>query len=136
MKTDRLSSLADPVLGTLVLESDDHLWCETRLELGGRPITFLIGGDQEPSPGLLQHARDIVAAWPEFEARVAAFLLREADVHSRDSSEIRALRIDSIELWWQDRPDDGMIYFTGSSERRLWRCDYIGRQPRDLGFDS
>jgi hypothetical protein len=136
----RRTEVFDPVLGNLTLEPSDQQWWEVQLILGSRPVTFAIGGDQEPSGVLLQHARDIVATFPVFEARITAFLAHEAQQayarHANLASEARALRIEGINLFWPDRPEDGMIYFTGAAEGRVWRCDYVGREPRALGFDS
>jgi hypothetical protein len=53
------------------------------------------------------------------------------------ADEIRQLVIDTVHLPWSDRPDDGMIYFTGpADELRSWRCDYVNRKPTALGCDT
>jgi hypothetical protein len=52
------------------------------------------------------------------------------------SKEMAELTIEDVCLFWPDRPNDGMIYFHGPDETRVWRCDYVNREPRDLGFDS
>ena len=79
--------------------------------------------------------------WPGFSRKVADFLEREAREmegarQPRPAEEIRQLTLESICLFWPDRPDDGMLYFDGPDEYRVWRCDYVDREPRALGFDS
>ena len=44
--------------------------------------------------------------------------------------------LEGVCLFWPDRPDDGMIYFQGPDESRVWRCDYVSRKPRGPNFDS
>ena len=63
------------------------------------------------------------------EARTVKCLTQYAD-------EIRQLAIQDVCLFWPDRPDDGMIYFKGPDEFKVWRCDYVARKPQGLGFDS
>lgn len=99
-------------------------------------IGFTIGGDTEPSPVLIAHAQEIVRSFPEFRQRVGAFLAAEALRLPVFAEEIRELEIEEICLFWPIRPDDGMIYFRGPDEFRVWRCDYIGRSPVGLGFDD
>jgi hypothetical protein len=52
------------------------------------------------------------------------------------SGEIRQLRLEFVGLLWPDRPNDGLLYFNGPNEYRVWRCDYISRKPQILGFDD
>jgi len=63
------------------------------------------------------------------EARTVKHLTQFAD-------EIRQLTIEDVCLFSPDRPEDGMIYFNGSDEFRVWRCDYVALKRRRLGFDS
>jgi hypothetical protein len=39
-------------------------------------------------------------------------------------------------LFWPERPNDGMLYFKGPDETRVWRSDYRNRLAEGLGFDS
>ena len=127
----------DPLLGRFVFNRDNRWW-ETQALLGGQPVTFVIGGNEQPDPGLLNHARDIFARFAEIDTRVRAFLDREAQSPKLRGAvaEISNLRIESINLLWPKRPNDGMIFFAGSSNDRIWRCDYVGREPQGLGFDN
>ena len=50
--------------------------------------------------------------------------------------EIEQLRIEDVCLFWPKRPNDGMIYFKEPDRYRVWRCDYVGRKPKGLGFDD
>ena len=128
----------DSVLGELRL-SDDAEWWEGHTTVASRTVGFNLGGQGRPDARLIAHARDIIRSLPEFERMVSAFLADEARTckHlTRFADEIRQLTIDHVNLFWPDRPDDGMIYFTGPDEFRVWRCDYVARKPRGLGFDS
>ena len=132
-----LREIVDPVLGLCVPDQAERWW-RASVTLDGRQIAFLFGGDFEPDPALLAHARDIVGEFDAFERRVTEFLRQEAagidDPYAR--AEIEGLQIDEVCLFWPRRPNDGMIYFTGPSDDRLWRCDYVDRACRDLGFDT
>ena len=88
---------------------------------------------------LLAHAADILRKRDAFVAAVSQFLKEEAEkIRSPRSyrDEIEGLKIDRVCLFWPERPDDGMISFSGGRDYRLWRCDYVARQPKGLGFDS
>lgn len=131
-------SVTDSVLGELRL-SDGAEWWEGRITVGSRTLGCKIGGESQPDSRLMAHAHDIVRSLPEFEQLVSAFLADEARTvkHlTRFADEIQQLRIEDVCLFWPDRPDDGMIYFKGPDESRVWRCDYVGRKPRGLGFDE
>jgi len=131
-------SVTDSVLGELRL-SDDGEWWEGLSTVGSRTVGFKIGGKGKPDTLLIAHAHDIVRSLPDFEGSVFAFLADEALTAkhlTRFADEIRLLTIEDICLFWPDRPDDGMIYFKGSDEFRVWRCDYIARKPQRLGFDD
>jgi hypothetical protein len=124
----------DPVLGTLRLAEEN--WWEASVAIDGRTLGFKIGGKIEPDSALIAHARDIVRSFPEFEKMVAEFLTSEAKGMPSAADEIGQLVIEDVMLCWPKRPDDGMIYFKGPEQYRLWRCDYVGRKPRGLGFDN
>ena len=131
-------SVTDSVLGELRL-SDEAAWWEGRATIGSKTVGFMIGGEGKPDARLIAHAHDIVRSLPEFEQSVSEFLAGEARTvkHlTRFTDEIRQLTIEDVCLFWPDRPDDGMIYFKGPDEFRVWRCDYVARKPRGLGFDS
>ena len=128
--------VTDDVLGPLVHDRGEDWWTGTATCPDGRRLSFKLAGERAPHPLLLAHARDIVAAHREFARTVSAFLVAEADAHERFADEVRKLEVGEICLFWPDRPDDGMIYFTGPDESRLWRCDYVDRRPVGLGFDS
>lgn len=131
-------SVTNSVLGELRL-SDDAEWWDGRATVGSRMLGFKIGGEGKPDSRLIAHARDIVRSLPEFEQSVSAFLPDEACTvkHlTRFADEIRQLTIEDVCLFWPDRPDNGMIYFKGPDESRVWRCDYVARKPRGLGFDG
>jgi hypothetical protein len=85
---------------------------------------------------LIADALDIVQTLDDFERMIAEFLVEEARRQGRFADEIRQLAIEDVCLFWPDRPDDGMTYFKGNDEFRLWRCDYVGRKSEALGFDS
>jgi hypothetical protein len=70
---------------------------------------------------------------------IQEFLQKEADqvkVLRRFAGEIRQLKIEHISLFWPKRHNDGMIYFRGPDKYRVWRCDYVDRKPKGLGFDD
>jgi hypothetical protein len=128
----------DPILGTLTWSEDDKAWVSsaTDRDVGFR---FQISGIVEPDKALLAHAADILQNKDDFIARVMQCVRSEAElVRSlrpyRD--EIDGLRVERVCLFWPNRPDDGMIFLSGGRDYRLWRCDYIARQPKGLGFDA
>jgi hypothetical protein len=131
-------SVIDSVLGELRL-SEDADWWEGNVALEGKSVGFKIGGWRKPDQKLLGHAYDIVRSFANFEHMIADFLAseaREAKCLGRFADEIRKLNIKDVCLFWPKRPNDGMIYFRGPDQYRVWRCDYVTHKPRGLGFDS
>jgi hypothetical protein len=133
-REQRVRETQDSVLGPLRLAEED--WWEATVATPNGDVGFKIGGKFEPDAALLAHARDIVHGFTEFEQMVARFLEEEAAHNTRMAAEIRQLAIEDVNLWWPKRPNDGMIYFKGPDPYRVWRCDYVLRKPRHLGFDS
>jgi hypothetical protein len=128
---------ADAQFGAMPFDADVGRWYVDLPNGDSPPVRITIAGDEAPAPALLAHARDFAADLPGMLARIAAFLETESRANDPGlAQEIRALEVDSVELMWAGRPDDGMIYFRGGDDDRLWRCDYVARRPRSLGFDS
>jgi hypothetical protein len=136
-KPHRVTKFAHPELGTLQWSEDDNYW-EVSVAVGDNTIRFLVGGDSEPSELLLSHARDIARNLPDFLSMVSGFLSAEAEKNSMSaySDEIKQLQIEQVCLFWPNRPNDGMIFFHAEENYPAWRCDYVNRRPRSLGFDS
>lgn len=133
---DRPPSVQHAKLGNLAWDEDTDTWV-ARLGTEGGDLTFRIGGIDAPDSRLLDHALDIVGSLSSFREQVAQFLIAEADAAPKAvRDEIGSLAVDEICLFWPDRPDDGMIYFSGGKDFRLWRSDYVARHPRQLGYDS
>jgi len=130
--------IVDPILGSLSWSKDDEAWLSSP-EHGGIGFRFEISGTPQPDESLLRHAADISQRREEFVLSVQRFLSEEAASVRHLSpfkEEIARLRIERVCLFWPERPDDGMIFFDGGHDYRGWRCDYIGRTPKGLGFDS
>jgi hypothetical protein len=134
-KTAERKSVSDPILGVLTPKGDGG-W-KASVRRSGRQIGFEIGGDRQPDSSLLLHAHDIVSEFPSFTKRIKRFLGSEAaKAPEQFCDELGQLEIEYICLFWPDRPDDGMIFFSGpNDEKRLWRCEYIERAPVGLGYD-
>jgi hypothetical protein len=126
----------DDVLGLLAYGEDGENWWTATVDVCGRQVRFDIGGEGTPDLRLLEHAREIVRSYADFRSRVRAFLARDAARWSEFAEEIRGLEIEGVMLTWPDRPRNGMIFFSGGDDCRLWRCDYVDGEPVDLGFDS
>ncbi len=130
--------VADPELGTLTWSTEDEAWISAP-EHVGLGFAFQITGTPQPDASLVRHAADIAKKKADFLESVQRFLAEEAASvgHLRAfKDEITALKIGRVCLFWPERPDDGMIFFSGGRDYRSWRCDYIGRAPKGLGFDS
>jgi hypothetical protein len=133
---DVRSALHDDVLGSVVWDEEDEAWV-ANVAHSATEFRILIAGEQHPNPLLLAHARDIFTSPETLVADVQPLLKAAAEKLPEAAHEILGLQIESVALMWPDRPDDGMIYFDGpDTEERIWRCDYVGRRPRDLGFDD
>jgi hypothetical protein len=133
-----VEKIDDPVLGTLTWSKDDEAWVSSATH-AGVGFEFQISGTPEPDRALLAHAADILGRKDDFAAEVLAYAKSEGEtVRSLRSyrDEIAGLRVERVCLLWSDRPDDGMISLSGGRDYRLWRCDYIARKPKGLGFDS
>jgi hypothetical protein len=132
---DRVPLIHDPVLGELRQAADGDWW-ESTLAIGGRSVQFQIGGDREPDAALVAHAREIAGDFSAFIRKVDDFLSVACGESPDAADEIRQLTLGSVCLFWPQRPRDGMLFFQGPDEFRVWRCDYIQGQPRDLGCDT
>lgn len=133
-----VDSVVDPVLGTLSWSKEDEAWLSSP-EHAAIGFAFEIAGAPQPDGSLVRHAADIAKKKEEFVRSVQRFLSEEtASVRhlSAFNEEIAGLKIERVCLFWPDRPDDGMIFFDGGRDYRGWRCDYVGRTPKGLGFDS
>ena len=126
----------DSVLGVLRWSDDAGAWVCRAVRFSGE-VSFHVGGDREPDPLLIAHARDLAGA-PEQLERLIAAALEEAALafHPKLASEIRALQLEWICLCWPERPNDGLLYMTDGHEGRVWHFAYIERRPECLGFDS
>ena len=131
------ATIEDPALGLLSWSQDDEAW-HSRTDHRDAGFAFQITGTPQPDAALVRHAADILQKKEEFVLSVQHFLAAEAAVSrlSAFKAEIAGLKIERVCLFWPDRPDDGMIYFDGGSDGRVWRSDYISRVPKGLGFDS
>jgi hypothetical protein len=78
----------------------------------------------------------VAANYESFSEMISSFLRSEAATFPNAEKEIVSLRLESLCLFWPARPNDGMLFFEGGEEGRVWRCDYINRKPRGLSFDS
>ena len=134
-RADRVPLVHDPVLGDLRLSAEGDWW-EAVVHLGGSSLRFQLGGDREPAAELIAHAREIAGDFAAFSRRVDDFLAAAAQDLPAAAGEIEQLTLESVCLFWPNRPRDGMLYFHGPDEFRLWRCDYVQGQPRDLGCDT
>jgi hypothetical protein len=124
----------DAMLGRMQFV-ENRLW-EAHVTIAGKRIGFSIKGQVEPNAVLLAHARDIVQNFADFESMISAFLAEEGRKMMMTPDQVRKLQIAQVSLCWPERPDDGMIYFDGLEQIGVWRCDYINRKPKRLGFDN
>jgi hypothetical protein len=129
------NGISHPCLGSVRFDEGEDSWV-AQLAVEGHSVRFVIGGDREPDTQLLAKAESIVGSLDRFLADVGHFLEREAASRPRDSREIAQLRVADICLFWPDRPNDGMIFFSGPDAARVWRCDYLDGTLSSLGFDS
>jgi hypothetical protein len=134
-KTEPVTSIEDVILGKMHFMEGDS-W-GARVTIAGKRIGFSIRGDATgPDTALLAHAHDIVKSFADFENMISVFLADEGRRMNMTSDQIRQFEIEEVILHWPERPDDGMIYFRGLEDIGLWRCDYINRKPKGLGFDD
>lgn len=131
-----------PIIGKLNYSEDDEAWFSdpNQNDAGFR---LLIDGDWDsdaesvsPAPGLIRWAEEIVGDANAFLAELQAFLESEKTGEKKVFSEdIDALEIDCVSLGPETRPGEGTVYFKELTEDRCWRCDYLNKKPRLLGFD-
>lgn len=131
----RRPSFEDHTLGVLEFDPEDECWVGA-FDVAGQRITVRIAGTDRPDARLLAHARDLARGYESFAVLVEDFLAAESGREKWEPEEVKTLRLDEICLFWPERPEDGMLYFYTDRSKRVWRCDYIGRTPRDLGFDG
>lgn len=139
-------SVLNAILGPLHYSKDDECWM-TAEDNANLPFRFFIAGNWDksltaisPDPRLIEHAECIARSPNGFLALVESFVKSELATrrHLKGwAEEVAQLKVSALNLAWAERPNDGMIEFKGPDEFRLWRCDYVNRQPAGmLGFDS
>jgi hypothetical protein len=122
-------------LGEFAYSEEEEAWLSDPKH-GALGFCFHITGDEKPDARLLPHAESVAHDADAFRKMVGDFLESEADRMKPRQAAIRELKIDMVCLFWPERPDDGMIYFTGGDSYGLWRCDYQNGKPIALGYDS
>ena len=127
--------IQDEDLGLIQFNSEERIW-DVQIPGSGSSWRLRIAGAAVPDPALLAHAREIAAKSEHFRELVASFLRREASTFPGAEDEVLSLQLESLNLFWPARPNDGMLFFEGGQEGRVWRCDYINRKPDGLSFDS
>ena len=128
----RVLVVTDPTLGVLRYDPEVAAWRSPKA-----PIQFLIGGTLEPDLRLRAHASEVQRTADAFLLGIRDYLEREASKNEQWVSDIRGLKLEEVCFFWPERPDDGMLYFAAAPpDTRVWRCDYVNRTPRALGFDS
>lgn len=130
----------DPVLGRIEPGSDVDWWTAT-VVIDGNPIEFDIGGGDEPHPVLVARAREIARDFERFEREIRAFLERQAAGYGDDTEdvavEIRALQIESVQIFSPERPRDETVCFHETPRGVfLWRCELVDGHPTHLGADT
>jgi hypothetical protein len=142
-----VSSIPNELLGMLVFSEDDECWV-TSESASSLPFRFFIAGNWDerlteiaPDHHLIEHAESIAREPTKFLEDVADFVRTELKSQRRLkglAEEVAQLKVSAVNLSWAERPNDGMIQFTGPNDNlRLWRCDYLNRKPvGPLGFDS
>jgi|SRR5438045_1216433 hypothetical protein len=130
-----MREFADPILGTLRPEPENGWW-RVVVNIDGQNIEFTLGGDAVPDAALLWHAHDIVSNFKEFNRRLDQFLESHAARYPGARAEVKRLRLEGVSLSSPQHPNDGMIFFSGGGDDRVWRCDYIQREFRMLGCDT
>lgn len=134
-KRQPLPPYEDSLLGVVIFNEEEHLW-EASVQTEHRKFKIYIAGKKAPEPTLLPHAREVASQSQEFEDKIVRFLADQASSFPGGEDEVRSLQLESLNLFWPNRPEDGMVYFDGGGEGRVWRCDYIKKNPVALGFDS
>ncbi len=124
-----------PDLGEFKFNDDVDLW-EIEVVKDGDTIVFGVGENDAPSQTLIQHAIDILKDYASFKKMVMEYVVSEKSQFKGYENEIDQLTIESVSLFNSQEPDNGAIYFKGQDESRMWRCDYVDRKPKGLGFDD
>jgi hypothetical protein len=124
--------LSHQTLGVLTYSEDEAAWL-SEPTIGFR---FRLAGEEGPDGALIAHAESVARDPSTFKRMVAEFLEVEARISKDKEDTVRGLEIEMLCLFWPERPNDGMIYFTGGDQYGVWRCDYKNGAPVALGFDS
>lgn len=134
------------ILGPLIYSDDDDAWLT---EEGSTQLkfSFYISGSQDlslpkkiPDLAIVKQAESVALCQDSFIAEVMAYIQSESKAKKRHGGwveEIAQLRLETLCLFWPERPRNGQISLSGGSDYRLWRCGYIDRKPDGgLNFDS
>ena len=126
----------DPQLGTLIRNVEAEAW-EGDFRVGDRTVEILIDGKQEPVPGLVARARELVADFDNFERQLKDYLAQTANDWASETPElaadISALRLSSIKLRLRQSI---LVDFDGPDEAVYWSCEYADGKFSGLDYDS
>ncbi len=118
----------DDFLDKLEFINADGTWQTLVKSRDGEIRVEILGDRLKPNDVLLNSARHIFKDINGFIESIALFLKREAESKTGAADEILQLKIESLVLSWPDKPDYGLIHFSGPHAERLWRCDFINGQ--------
>ena len=111
---------------------EDDLWTG-ELPQPDRTLRLVVGGNADaPSEPLLTQAEDIRNRFPELERQALEFL-RQREVEIREAKlDLYLLRLED-----EERPDMFTFEFLDPrDDSRVWRVEFVKREPKYTGFDS
>ncbi len=135
-------------LGRLTFSDEDECWITVgmRAKIG---FEFLVTADWNskqarigPAPVLIEAAVRLALDAETFKQKVERFLKSELERDAKLAlwrNEVLALKIDTVCLFWPDRPGEGEIEFSaGDTETpHIWKCALADGAPMPmLGRDG
>lgn len=127
-------AVADAVLGTVAFDTEEQLWTST-VQIDGQAFKVNIAGVSSPDPSLLELARRVAEDARAFRQRLSSFLTQQGALANDTAGELSQLEMESLNLFWPDRPDSGMVFFREGSAGQIWHCDYINGEFGGLACD-
>ena len=107
----------------LMVESEDDVWFERKVETGGRNFSILISVNMEIAERSLPYARELADHAEEFLTSLDTFLEESSHHNSLLRKDLPGLKVS--EVWFCSRdPAAAEISFGESANRYWWACAY------------
>ena len=120
------------ILGEMIFNRDNFCW-ESKKKINDDEVNFIVGGTKKPDDKLIKALEEIAKSFNEFQYIINEFLKEQTQ---NAGEEILKLKISDIMYSRPDKPNNGMVFFRGTTNYKIWHCDLVKGKPKYLNYDK